>query len=43
MARIAQVTRTAWTQAQAASVMVLCLASGMVLPLSLVLMGYQAI
>lgn len=43
MTQFAQTARTAWTQAQAMTVLVLCLGTGMVLPLALVSMGYQAI
>lgn len=41
--QITQAARKAWTQAQSMTVLALCLATGMVLPLTLVSMGYQAI
>lgn len=43
MTQMKQAAAQAWTKAQAMSVMVLCLATGMVLPLTLVSLGYQAI
>ncbi len=41
MTRVAQAARAAWTQAQTLAVFAMCIGAGMVLPLSLVSIGFQ--
>lgn len=43
MTHVAQAARSAWTQAQAMAVFALCIGTGMVLPLTLVSIGFHAL
>ena len=43
MTQVAAAARTAWSQAQALAVFALCIGAGMVLPVTLVSIGFHAL